>query len=214
RSGAGRRASTATARPSASRRSTNRRPRKPVPPVTRTEPVGMSGICIRFVALGADRPSGERQPMNFRVMADIDRELRVKIKKSDRGGMRMLPGEGPQLSGPGARLAAVFRPGFDHEGGPLRAARAETDKSAAPRLRMGAKYLFTRFGEHRPGRRLDPLRLAAAKPQPSVRVEITAVTHAMPDRAIRAGNLGRGGGLGQRVVGFGHDRSLHDDLAD
>src|SRR5687767_11846672 len=91
KSGAGVRPSSVMLRPSASRRSIKRRPRKPVPPVTSTEE--LRAPSIGFIAGCAFRPLRERQTVDFRVMPDIDRKALAEIEPIYCDGVDVLQRE-------------------------------------------------------------------------------------------------------------------------
>ena len=90
---------------------------------------------------------------------------------------------------------------------------AETDQGTAGGAGMGAENLLARFGikEALGGR--DAFDFAAAKPEATVVVEVTAVAETVINAAGR-GNFRERGRFGQGVVGLGHDGTGGDDFAD
>ena len=57
---------------------------------------------VGFVAFGGEGPLCERETVDFGVVADVDRELRVKVEKFDRGGVLVGEREGAEFAGEGA----------------------------------------------------------------------------------------------------------------
>ena len=79
---------------------------------------------------------------------------------------------------------------------------------------MGVEDPLHRDGEQRPLGGHDPVRLAAAEPDPAAVVKVAEVAHAVPEAAVRVGDLGQSGRLGAVEVGAAHLRPAHGDLAD
>lgn len=131
--------------------------------------------------------------MDLGVVPDVNRQLRMEIEDPDRSGVRMGECELAQFAGEGPGLAGIFHAGLNDEGRALGAGGTEADEGAARGARMGAENLLTGLGEQRTGGRGYTFNGPAAEPEPSVRVEVAAIAHAMPDRRGCAGsNKGQG----------------------
>ena len=217
RSAAGVRPRTATGRPCESRRSTIRRPRKPEPPVTSAGPwncrrsCGVDGSFGSAVRARRLRPSGEREPVDLRVVADVHRKAGPEIERPAMppcGGWPQR--EGPEAPPPARRASSPPRAtASTTSAGP---ASPAPDEGAAPRARMRPENLLAGLGEQHAVAGGHALGLPAEEPQPSRGVERAAVPHPVPEtaRRRRIGDLRRGRGLGKRVV-FPGDHGAADD---
>ena len=144
----------------------------------------VSPLGVALESPGRGGPSREGETMDFGVVADVDRKAGVKVEELYFGGVLVLQGKGPQLAGERARLRGVGGSGFDHDGRTLPTAFSEADQRTAGGPVVPAEHLFARFRVQGARRRFDPLRQAAAKPEPSCFIAVAAITHAVPYGAL------------------------------
>src|ERR1700709_573696 len=105
--------------------------------------------------------------------------------------VRMLQGELTQIV---CEARFFFRTDvlldFDGKRGRLRSTRTESDERTPDDSGILSENLFARLSEERALRCFQALGLSADKPEPALGIEITTISHAVPDRvAWRLGNF-------------------------
>lgn len=76
---------------------------------------------------GGARPASEGQSVDLRIVANIDRKLRVEEKQPNGGRLRLAKCELPQFAGESLRGGGVRGTCFDDEGGTLMRTDPKTD---------------------------------------------------------------------------------------
>src|ERR1019366_4722654 len=142
-----------------------------------------SSFWIAFETLRRRGPFGEGEPVDLGVVADVDREARMKIEEFDRLRVLVLEGERAEFVSQTAAGTRIRQIEFNNDGRTLLAAGAEADEGTARGETMRAKHPFARFGVQGASGGLDAFGLAPAEPEAAIGVEVTTVTHAVPDAA-------------------------------
>ena len=100
--------------------------------------------------------------------------------------MRMSSAQRAKLIRELLRIRRAAYPCFNDKRRLLPPSITQSHQGTPAGARMLTKHLLARFGVQHVICRLHPLRFSAAEPQAPIRITITAVAHAVPDR-------GRGG---------------------
>src|SRR5207249_4612940 len=141
-----------------------------------------SWLPIGFARRRGRRPSGEREPVNLRIMADVHGKLPMEKEFPDPRRMRKTKSDFAQLLCQFSFVGdGVF--GLHHQRRLLLPAQSQADLRAARDFRMIAKDLFARFSINGSRHRFNSLRNPPAKPESSLSIDAPRITHPMPNRS-------------------------------
>src|SRR5690606_7270926 len=143
---------------------------------------------------------------------------RMPQEAIDPGGVRVRGADAAQVALDAGPIAARYALGqLDAQHRRPCADVADTDQRGPAHLRVGVEDRLDLLGKQRAGRGRDPVRLAAAEPQPALGVEVAHVAHAMYDAITARRVLADLRQPRLRVaveVGVGRGRPGDGDLAD